>query len=283
MRARAMTRLETEADLRRAIDEGELCVHYQPIVDLHGERVVGVEALVRWQHPERGLVPPLDFIPLAEETGLIVPIGSYVLTEACTTIASWNAAHPDRTPLAVSVNLSARQLASPGLPNVVAGVLVRSGLARELLCLEITESVLMEDADTSRDLLESLNRLGVTIAVDDFGTGYSSLLYLRRFPVDVLKIDRSFVAGLGTSSEDSAIVSGVIGLAKALGLRSVAEGVEEPGQAVELGVLGCDTAQGYYWSRPLEPADLAEWLDEQAAPTWMGTASASSGPIPGRA
>jgi diguanylate cyclase (GGDEF)-like protein/PAS domain S-box-containing protein len=285
MRARAMSRLETEAALRRAIDEGELRVHYQPIVDLNGERVVGVEALVRWQHPERGLVPPLDFIPLAEETGLIVPIGSYVLSEACTTIAAWNRAHPDRMPLAVSVNLSARQLASPGLPNVVAGVLVRSGLARELLCLEITESVLMEDADTSRELLESLKRLGVTIAVDDFGTGYSSLLYLRRFPVDVLKIDRSFVGGLGTSSEDSAIVSGVIGLAHALGLRSVAEGVEEPGQAVELGLLGCDTAQGYYWSRPLESDALNTWLDEQVAATSPSPeiASAGTGPIPDRA
>jgi diguanylate cyclase (GGDEF)-like protein/PAS domain S-box-containing protein len=280
MRARAMSRLETEAALRHAIDNGELRVHYQPIVDLDGERVVGVEALVRWQHPERGLVPPLDFIPLAEETGLIVPIGSYVLSEACTTIANWNKAHRDRPPLAVSVNLSARQLASPGLPNVVAGVLVRSGLARELLCLEITESVLMEDADTSRDLLESLKRLGVTIAVDDFGTGYSSLLYLRRFPVDVLKIDRSFVAGLGTSSEDSAIVSGVIGLAHALGLRSVAEGVEQPGQAVELGMLGCDTAQGFYWSRPLEPAALNVWLDEQVVTISSETASVGTGPSP---
>ena len=284
MRARAMTRLETEADLRRAIDEGELCVHYQPIVDLHGEKVVGVEALVRWQHPEKGLVPPLDFIPLAEETGLIVPIGSFVLAEACQTVAEWNKAHPGRQPLAVSVNLSARQLASPGLPNVVAGVLVRSGLARELLCLEITESVLMEDADASREQLESLKRLGVTIAVDDFGTGYSSLLYLRRFPVDVLKIDRSFVSGLGTSIEDSAIVSGVIGLAHALGLRSVAEGVEEPGQAVELELMGCDTAQGYYWSRPLDAPGLEAWLDQQVATSPLtGTASAGTGPIPDRA
>ncbi|MDQ1373241.1 MAG: hypothetical protein QOJ09_579, partial [Actinomycetota bacterium] len=263
MRDRAMKRLETETALRGALDQHQLVVHYQPIVGLAGERVIGVEALVRWNHPERGLVPPLDFIPLAEETGLIVPIGSYVLSEACRTIAGWNAAHLDRTPLTVSVNLSARQLASPGLPNVVAGVLEDTGLDPALLCLEITESVLMDDADTSRELLEALKRLGVTIAVDDFGTGYSSLLYLRRFPVDVLKIDRSFVAGLGNISEDSAIVSGVVSLAHALGLRSVAEGVEQPSQAVELGLLGCDQAQGFYWSKPLESEALAEWLDSE--------------------
>jgi diguanylate cyclase (GGDEF)-like protein/PAS domain S-box-containing protein len=285
MRASAMTRLETEAALRHAIDANELCVHYQPIVDLAGEQVLGVEALVRWQHPERGLVAPLEFIPLAEDTGLIVPIGTFVLTEACRTMAEWNHAHPDRIPLSVSVNLSARQLASPGLPRVVAGVLTSTGLQPEQLCLEITESVLMEDADTSRELLESLKRLGVTIAVDDFGTGYSSLLYLRRFPVDVLKIDRSFVSGLGTASEDSAIVSGVVSLAHALGLHSVAEGVEQPSQAAELGLLGCDRAQGFYWSRPLEPLALAEWLEgkQPSRITLPGTASVGTGPILDRA
>jgi diguanylate cyclase (GGDEF)-like protein/PAS domain S-box-containing protein len=284
MRARAMERLETEAALRSAIDEDQLVVHYQPIVGLASEHVIGVEALVRWRHPERGLVPPLDFIPLAEETGLIVPIGTHVLGEACRTIAGWNAAHPDRAPLAVSVNLSARQLASPGLPEVVGGILEQTGLAPDLLCLEITESVLMEDADTSRDLLDALKRLGVTIAVDDFGTGYSSLLYLRRFPVDVLKIDRSFVAGLGSVSEDSAIVSGVVSLAHALGLRSVAEGVEEPSQAVQLGMLGCDQAQGFYWSKPLEFEALGAWLDAETLGHLTGreTDYARTGPIRGQ-
>jgi diguanylate cyclase (GGDEF)-like protein/PAS domain S-box-containing protein len=261
MRASAMSRLETESALRSALDNNELRVHFQPIVGLGGHEVVGVEALVRWQHPELGLVPPLDFIPLAEDTGLIVPIGTFVLGEACRTVAQWNRAHPDRRPLDVSVNLSARQLASPGLPDVVERVLVESGLPAGLLCLEITESVLMSDADTTSELLSSLKRLGVTIAVDDFGTGYSSLLYLRRFPVDVLKIDRSFVAGLGETNEDNAIVQGVIGLARALGLRSVAEGVEEQGQATELDALGCDLAQGFLWSKPLDRANLEEWLE----------------------
>jgi diguanylate cyclase (GGDEF)-like protein len=261
MRARAMARLETEVALRNALENDELCVHFQPVVDLHGERVVGVEALVRWQHPERGLVPPLEFIPVAEDTGLIVPLGAFVLNEACRTMAAWNRAHPDRPDLNVAVNLSARQLASPGLRDVVAGALVESGLAPDLLCLEITESVLMEDADASREQLQSLKELGVTLGVDDFGTGYSSLLYLRRFPVDVLKIDRSFVSGLGTSAEDSAIVAGVVQLAHALGLRSVAEGVEEPFQVQELGGLGCDLAQGFYWSPAMEPAKLAQWLE----------------------
>jgi diguanylate cyclase (GGDEF)-like protein len=265
MRARAMARVETESALRRALEVGELRVHFQPVVDLAGEVVVGVEALVRWQHPERGLVPPLEFIPVAEETGLIVPLGAHVLSEACHTIARWNRRHRDRPALSVSVNLSARQLSSPGLRDVVAATLAESGLPPELLCLEITESVLMEDADASREQLQALKEIGVTLSVDDFGTGYSSLLYLKRFPVDVLKIDRSFVSGLGTSTEDSAIVAGVVQLARALGLQSVAEGVEDPEQVRRLGGLGCDLAQGFYWSPALDAEHLEAWLETAAA------------------
>jgi diguanylate cyclase (GGDEF)-like protein/PAS domain S-box-containing protein len=267
MRERAMARLEIETELRRALDNRELCVHFQPVVGLSGEQVVGVEALVRWQHPGRGLVPPMEFIPIAEDTGLIVPLGAFVLEEACRTIAAWNAEHPDRRPLSVAVNLSARQLSSAGLRDVVARALSDSGLPAELLCLEITESVLMEDADASREQLHALKGLGVTLGVDDFGTGYSSLLYLRRFPVDVIKIDRSFVSGLGTSAEDGAIVAGVVQLAKALGLQSVAEGVELPDQVQRLDGLGCDLAQGFYWSPAVDADELAAWLERSVPKT----------------
>jgi diguanylate cyclase (GGDEF)-like protein len=262
MRARALARLETENDLRTAIDEGQLRVYYQPVVELPDTRVIGVEALVRWEHPHRGLVLPSDFIPLAEESGLILPIGALVLREACGQVAMWNGAHRRRAALSASVNLSAHQLVFPGLAEVVAQALADSALDPKLLCLEITETVLMEEAASSRAALDSLKELGVQLAVDDFGTGYSSLLYLRRFPVDVLKVDRSFVSGLGQSPADTAIVAGVVGLAHALGLVPVAEGVETPEQAARLVELGCSLAQGYLWSRPLPVERLWQWLDD---------------------
>ena len=267
MRSRAMARLETESTLRRAIDQGQLRVHYQPVIELATGRATGLEALVRWQHPERGLVPPGEFIPLAEETGLIVGLGRFVLEEACRQAARWNGRCPDRPPLTVSVNLSAHQLHTRGLRELVAEVLQQTRLQPELLCLEITETALVEDADISRAALDSLKDLGVTLAVDDFGTGYSSLLYLRRFAVDVLKIDRSFVVGLGTSAEDTAIVSGVVGLAQALGLQAVAEGVETPEQVVLLKGLGCALAQGYHWSEPLTARQTERWLKGHRADT----------------
>jgi len=267
MRSRAMARLETESTLRRAIDQGQLRVHYQPVIELATGRATGLEALVRWQHPERGLVPPSEFISVAEETGLIVGLGAFVLTEACTQVARWNGRCPDRPPLTVSVNLSAHQLHTRGLRELVAEVLQQTRLQPELLCLEITETALVEDADISRAALDSLKDLGVTLAVDDFGTGYSSLLYLRRFAVDVLKIDRSFVVGLGTSAEDTAIVSGVVGLAQALGLQAVAEGVETPEQVVLLKGLGCALAQGYHWSEPLTARQTERWLKGHRADT----------------
>lgn len=257
----ALGRVETETQLRDAVDLAQFEVHYQPVVELASGRVVGVEALVRWKHPERGLVAPLEFVPVAEDTGLIVAIGAMVLRSACNDVAAWNRSHPNRPPLQVAVNLSARQLVSSGLTELVAGALEESGLDPSLLCLEITESVLMEDGPAGRAALLALKDLGVMLAVDDFGTGYSSLIYLRQFPVDLLKVDRSFVAGLGHSPQDSAIVAGVVGLAQGLELVAVAEGVETSEQAFRLAELGCGLAQGYHWSRALAFEDLGRWLD----------------------
>src|SRR5437588_5158538 len=256
MRALALERLEVEADLRRALERGELRVFYQPIVRLSGAAMLGVEALVRWEHPERGLVLPAEFIPVAEETGLIGPLGAFVLNESCQQVAAWNRANPERAPLSVAVNLSARQMSAADLTRLVLTALNESGIEPGLLCLEITESVLMEDVGASRNVLQSLKELGVRLGIDDFGTGYSSLLYLRRFPVDFLKVDRSFVSGLGQNSEDGAIVAGVLGLAHALGVEAIAEGVEQPEQADKLAGLGCELAQGFLWSKALAPDEL---------------------------
>ena len=260
MRSQASVRLEMESALHHAIDRGELRVHYQPLVELTAGAVVGCEALVRWEYPKRGLLGPGEFIPLAEETGLIMPVGAFVLEEACRQAVRWQTQDPGRPPLTMSVNLSGRQLADPVLPDCVADALGASGLAPERLWLEITESVLMDDADSSVRALEALRVLGVRLAVDDFGTGYSSLAYLRRFPVDALKIDRSFVGGLDEGPQDAAIVEAVIGLAGALGLRVVAEGVETLSQLARVRALGCDEAQGYYFARPAPPANLSQFL-----------------------
>jgi EAL domain-containing protein (putative c-di-GMP-specific phosphodiesterase class I) len=248
-RERALTRLHTEAALRRAIENEEFRVYFQPEVAVGSGAIVGLEALVRWEHPDDGLVGPDRFIALAEETGLIVPIGSWVLNEACRLAQGWKTA----APLALRVNLSARQLAQDDLIDIVGAALERSGMAAEQLCLEVTESVLVEDPDASARTLADLKALGVKIAVDDFGTGYSSLEYLRRFPVDCVKIDRSFVRGIAHSSEDMAIVNAVIELGHALGLSVTAEGVETAAQLGRLQNNGCDTAQGFLFSRPERP------------------------------
>ena len=260
LRLRAASRLEGETALRRAVELGEFVVHYQPVVDLGQGTVVGVEALVRWEDRIRGLVPPSEFIPMAEDTGLVNGIGAFVLDEACRQVAEWNRARGPHPPLTVSVNLSARQLDHAGLAESVMNTLQGTGLDPALLWLEITESTLMEDATSTLAVLQSLKALGVTLAVDDFGTGYSSLLYLRRFPVDVLKVDQSFVAGLGLSNEDTAIVTAVLRLAQALGLAAVAEGVETIEHARLLTTLGCEFAQGFHWSQPLPADELTRWL-----------------------
>ena len=256
----AVARHETANALRRGMDRGELVVHYQPQVDITTTQVVGVEALVRWRHPDRGLLPPSEFIPVAEETGLIVPLGVRVLTEACRQVCAWQPSEPWRHPINLCVNLSARQLMAPDLHDVVAAALAASGLEPSRLCLEITESVLLEDAVASSRALHRLKALGADVGVDDFGTGFSSLTYLKRFPVDILKIDRSFVEGLGTSREDRAIVAGVVDLAHAFGLTAIAEGVETIDQLAELRAIGCEQGQGYLWSQPLSAADAERWI-----------------------
>ena len=261
MRVTAMARLETEAALRRGIDEGHFKVVYQPIVEMGSARAVGTEALVRWCGVDGRLVSPHSFIPVAEETGLIVAIGGFVLREACRQTARWNDTISRIEPLMVAVNISPRQLTTPGLVDLVADVLSETQLPASRLCLEITENVLMEDASSSEVTLAELKRLGVQLAIDDFGTGYSSLRYLRRLPIDVLKIDRSFVAGLGRNAADAAIVRGVAGLGSSLGLRTVAEGVERADQATMLADIGCDFGQGFLWSRPLPPTELGRWLN----------------------
>jgi diguanylate cyclase (GGDEF)-like protein len=260
MRTRAVRRLDTELALRRAISDGELRLHYQPIVNLATGETSGVEALVRWEHPTDGLVMPSDFIPVAEETGLIVPMGEWILGEACRQAQAWRQGHPSLADLTVSVNLSGRQIAQSDLVPVVANVLADTGLPPSALVLEITESVLMRDAEYAINVLRALKDLGVRLSVDDFGTGYSSLSYLKKFPVDVLKIDRSFVDGLGTDGDDSAIVRAIISLAESLGLETVGEGTETLIQVKALEELGCNKAQGYLFSRPLAPSALTDAL-----------------------
>ena len=260
----ALSRHETANALRRGTERGELVVHYQPQVDITSGRVVGVEALVRWNHPQRGLLPPHEFIPLAEETGIIVPLGARVLSDACRQIVEWKGRPGVPSGITLAVNLAARQLLSNDLPNVVSEVLASTGLAPSLLCLEITESVLLDDSEGSGRALLDLKELGVRIGVDDFGTGFSGLTYLKRFPVDVLKIDRSFVVGLGMDREDRAIVASVVDLAHAFGLTTVAEGVETAEQLAELRALGCERAQGYLWSPALPGEAAAEWIERHS-------------------
>ena len=241
--------------LGSAITNGELRLLYQPKVSLLDERMVGVEALVRWEHPERGTVSPLDFIPLAEETGLIIPIGRWVLEEACRQGQRWRLRHRDGPVLSVSVNVSARQLQTD-LALTVAAALEDSGFEPQWLCIELTESSVMRDVDSAITTLEAVKALGVRISVDDFGTGYSSLAYLKRIPADELKVDKSFVDGLGTDPHDTAIVAAVVASAHALGLSVVAEGVETAQNVASLVRLGCEFAQGFHYSRPVPPAAI---------------------------
>ena len=258
-RQRALDRLHTENALRQALERKEFRVFFQPEVSVGTGKIVGVEALVRWEHPERGLVGPADFIALAEETGLIVPIGTWVLREACRHAQRWGAERTEAERLTVRVNVSARQLADGKIVDAVAGALKETGIHPAGLCLEVTESVLIEDPESSTQTLAELKALGVQIAVDDFGTGYSSLEHLRRFPIDSVKIDRSFVRGLPHSSEDVAIVSAVIELGHALKLSVVAEGVETTEQLGNLQAAGCDSFQGFLFSRPEHP-DVVDGL-----------------------
>jgi EAL domain-containing protein (putative c-di-GMP-specific phosphodiesterase class I) len=256
LRNRVLTRLRTENELRRGIDRDELRVVYQPVVELDGGTVYAVEALVRWEHPERGMVDPVDFIPVAEDSGLIGALGEWVLGRACRDGAAWQRRFQREQPLLVCVNTSPRQLANAAFPARVADIMSRNGLAPGSLALEITESVLMEEAHAPVTVLASLREYGLRLMLDDFGTGYSSLSYLRRFPLDVLKIDRSFVAGLGRDDEDLAIVAAIVQMARTLGLTVVAEGVERPEQLERLRELDCELAQGRLIAEPMPAADV---------------------------
>ncbi|HMC05102.1 MAG TPA: EAL domain-containing protein [Actinomycetota bacterium] len=260
MHTTALERLELEADLRRALPAGEILVHYQPIVRLADGSLVGMEALVRWNRPGHGLVSPLEFIPVAEETALILEIGAWVLEEACRQVGAWQGEYRLSPPPHLSVNLSARQLQNPALVGEVAAALARSGLDPAGLVIEITESMLMEEPEHAVERLRGLKGLGVRLAIDDFGTGYSSLSYLRRFPVDVLKIDKAFVAALLAGPEDAALAHAIVRLAHTLHLGTVAEGIETAEQLAELCRLGCEFGQGYLFAAPLSSAAMADVL-----------------------
>ncbi|MES4793175.1 MAG: hypothetical protein C4321_09545, partial [Chloroflexota bacterium] len=236
---RAIERLQTEEELRGAIDRGELCLHYQPIMELGTGRLREVEALVRWEHPARGMVSPARFVPIAEESGLIVPVGRWVLREACRQAKEWQERFPSVAPHVMNVNLSAHQLKHSALVAEVAEILRETRLEPSSLCLEITETAMIENSGSSQNVIEQLRQLGVRLAIDDFGTGYSSMAYLQSFPIDTLKIDRSFVVRLGAREEDGAIVGAIVTLARTLKLEVVGEGIETPHQAAMLHQLGC--------------------------------------------
>jgi diguanylate cyclase (GGDEF)-like protein len=259
MNATSAERIAMESELRHAIERDELFLQYQPCVDSASLKTIGVEALVRWRHPERGLIPPDRFIPIADESGLIVNIGEWVLRQACRQARAWHdQGYPE---LSVSVNVSAVQFAQPRLLDVVNRALQDSGLRPQALTLEITESVVMHDAETAVGMLRALKHMGVKLSIDDFGTGYSSLSYLKRFPIDILKIDKSFVRTLGVDEEDTAIVHTIMALAKSLRLMTIAEGVETAHQVRMLQQEQCDRFQGFHFSRPVDVQVLTERLD----------------------
>jgi diguanylate cyclase (GGDEF)-like protein len=263
MRGRAIERLELEADLRRALETDEIVPYFQPIVETQTAAIRGFEALARWNHPERGLVPPSDFLPICEETGLMVPLGRRLMRESIAQVQRWRDWFG--IDLNLSVNLSVAELDQPDLTEAVKSALAEAGAVPSTLGLEITEHALMTEASHCHENLAALEALDVRLALDDFGTGYSSLAYLRRLPITVLKIDRAFITGDVLEPADAAVIEAVIGLARALGLRPVAEGVETDAQWAELKRLGCEFAQGYFFSRPLPAAELGALLAARSA------------------
>lgn len=265
MHIRILRRLKLEHDLKEAVARGQFKLHYQPLVDIKSGSIIGTEALVRWEHPERGLLSPNEFIPVAEETGLIVPLGKWVLAEACRQACAWRSEFA--TPLKMNVNLSVRQFQHPDLVEDVSEVLRQPGLEPACLSLEITESVAMVEPERTAAMLRELRELGLRLAIDDFGTGHSSLTYLiRRFRMDILKIDRSFIGEFANDPEYKRIVSGIVGIARSLNLEMVAEGIETAEQYELLQSVGCDTGQGYFFSRPLSGEALSALLSKN--PLW---------------
>jgi diguanylate cyclase (GGDEF)-like protein len=264
-------RLRLGTDIRGAVERGEFLLHYQPQVLLPGGTVVGMEAMVRWAHPERGMLSPDEFLPLAEATGMVVPLGEHVLREACRQAQAWQRARPAQAPVGVSVNVSGVHLQHPGFVSAVGEALKRNGLSPELLTLEVAEVDLARGSEQMLHRLRQLKQLGVQIAIDEFGTGYSSLAYLRRFPVDVVKVDRSFVAGIGTGSEELALVRAIVWLAHSLKMTTVAEGVETDEQARRLSSIGCDQAQGAHFGAPVDPESALDIISAQRTLSfWVG-------------
>jgi diguanylate cyclase (GGDEF)-like protein len=255
-----MERIELEEDLRRGIDAQEFTVHYQPILDLNSNRMLGMEALVRWVHPKHGLLAPMTFIPLAEETNLIVPLGDWILSEACRQVQEWRDEYGSEFDVSVTVNISIRQFQQKELVEMVTRALENSGLPPRSLVLEITESFMMQDTEVTIAKLHDLKNLGVRLAIDDFGTGYSSLSYLQRFPIDILKIDKSFIDKLGQGSEGSAVARAIIMMGDSLNLKTIAEGIEHPEQIDALQNLGCEAGQGFHFAKPLTKEDMDTFL-----------------------
>jgi diguanylate cyclase (GGDEF)-like protein/PAS domain S-box-containing protein len=273
MHARALNLLQMETDMRRAVERQEFFLHYQPIVALDTFALRGFEALVRWQHPERGFISPMDFIPVAEETGLIQQIGEWVLREACREMQRWQTIFPNEHPLFISVNLSSKQFANNDLIERVASIMRETKIDPRTLKLEITESVVMENIDTATEMLKELRALGLQLSIDDFGTGYSSLSYLHRFPIDTLKIDRSFVTRMAANNENTEIVRTIVVLAQNLGMDVVAEGVETNEQLTILRTLGCEHGQGYFFSKPVNKTGAEKIISETYEANFISSAS----------
>jgi diguanylate cyclase (GGDEF)-like protein len=261
----ARRRFSIETELRRSIEQSGLTLAYQPLIDLRSGAVAGFEALARWDHPQRGPISPTEFIPVAEESGLIVPLGQWALETAIATLVQWDSAHGAPLPFSVSVNLSALQVARDDITGLVASALARHKLPGERLILELTESAIVQDPRRATDVLEGLKALGASVAMDDFGTGYTSLAYLQRLPIDMLKIDRSFVSGMLRDSDSVAIVRAILSLASALGMATTAEGIDSPELAQALAEMGCSHGQGFHFARPLDPdSAFAYWASRNA-------------------
>ncbi len=261
----SVDRLRLESELREAVDRDQLKLHYQPEIDLQTGEIIGFEALVRWNHPSRGLVPPAEFIALAEETGEIISIGKWVLREACRQAALWRDSLLFDRRFTMAVNLSANEFLEPGLAWEVLRILRETGLDPSALRIEITESVLLDDSAVTSEIFFELKRIGVELAIDDFGTGYSSLSYLRQLPADVLKIDRSFVSNVDHDDREASIVRAVVRVAEALGMRVVAEGIEREEQARFLAGIGCESGQGYHFARPADAEVTASFVRDYTA------------------